>query len=682
MPRFNGGVGGILQTTFVDEIGDSMEGQLTVTIADAANTTAITLTQNDTTNNPVVLSIVNAGTGASVDAGEGNIINVGNIALDSLTSDGTNITITPTGDTLFADGTGIVIGHTAQITTSNAGEFQVLGTGAADTTYIFGRFSADATGTGIHFVKSRNATIGSNTIVLDNDVVGALVYYPDDGSAGNYDTQAANFRAEVDDGSPAEGDIGMAFRWAQMPGGGQAIRETMRLSAAGNLEFGTAATISNITGDLTINPTDSLNVTLTAADADAFTANDGTEDYYNIDTRIDTSGVHAHSYDTTNPSFANIPTASFTLVNLIGYTSTVTTDADDITGNFATQLHVQRTTLNSDTVSTNYTGIVSSERLRGPSAGTNVILDNMAGLHIEDGGGGGGTETVQHGIIFDTMAAATTNYAITVGSTDADQNLIHVGVTGDPIFAWNETSDIFTTSHGLTITGVLTANGLTIGGAVIGEAELEILDGATVTTAELNIIDGSTSATGTTLADADRVVVNDGGVMVQVALTDFETYFESALDTLSNVTTIGILNSGSITSGFGSIDIGTSLITSGGSQTAAEARTATTDGLTTAVITNGTSYVTVTAGGDANSIITLPTPTPGNIVWLNVGATGYELRSSAPATVAINAGSATDAESAVGANVLVRCVCTSATTWIASTFSTIGTEAALEAAAA
>ena len=64
-------------------------------------------------------------------------------------------------------------------------------------------------------------------------------------------------------------------------------------------------------------------------------------------------------------------------------------------------------------------------------------------------------------------------------------------------------------------------------------------------------MDGDTSASSTTLADADRVVVNDAGTMKQVALTDFETYFESALDTLSNlVTTDGALNSGSITSGF------------------------------------------------------------------------------------------------------------------------------------
>ena len=44
----------------------------------------------------------------------------------------------------------------------------------------------------------------------------------------------------------------------------------------------------------------------------------------------------------------------------------------------------------------------------------------------------------------------------------------------------------------------------------------------TATAAELNIMDGNTSATSTTLADADRVVVNDNGTMVQVALTDFD----------------------------------------------------------------------------------------------------------------------------------------------------------------
>jgi len=59
---------------------------------------------------------------------------------------------------------------------------------------------------------------------------------------------------------------------------------------------------------------------------------------------------------------------------------------------------------------------------------------------------------------------------------------------------------------------------------------LNILDGVTSTTAELNIVDGGTSATSTTLADADRVVVNDDGTMVQVALTDVAAYVNTDAD--------------------------------------------------------------------------------------------------------------------------------------------------------
>jgi len=62
--------------------------------------------------------------------------------------------------------------------------------------------------------------------------------------------------------------------------------------------------------------------------------------------------------------------------------------------------------------------------------------------------------------------------------------------------------------------------------ALLTATEIGILDGATVTTTELNIIDGSTAATATTLALADRMVINDAGTMVQVALSDLVTFFE------------------------------------------------------------------------------------------------------------------------------------------------------------
>ena len=43
------------------------------------------------------------------------------------------------------------------------------------------------------------------------------------------------------------------------------------------------------------------------------------------------------------------------------------------------------------------------------------------------------------------------------------------------------------------------------------------------------------------MVDADRVVVNDDGTMKQVALSDFETYFEAGLDSLPNVTALGTI---------------------------------------------------------------------------------------------------------------------------------------------
>ena len=110
---------------------------------------------------------------------------------------------------------------------------------------------------------------------------------------------------------------------------------------------------------------------------------------------------------------------------------------------------------------------------------------------------------------------------------------------------------------------------LTIGGAGISEAELEILDGATVTTTEINILDGDTTASSTTVADADRVVFNDAGTMKQVAVTDLAAYFDDEITAMPNLvttaaTTVGALNSGSITSGFGTIDTGSSTITTTG----------------------------------------------------------------------------------------------------------------------
>ena len=127
----------------------------------------------------------------------------------------------------------------------------------------------------------------------------------------------------------------------------------------------------------------------------------------------------------------------------------------------------------------------------------------------------------------------------------------------------------------------------------------------TATPTELSIMDGDTNATSTTLADADRVVVNDAGTMKQVAMTDVSTYI------LGNVTSVGALNSGSITSGFGTIDTGSSAITttgliSGGSLAIGGANvTSTAAELNYLDITTlGTSQASKAVTADANGVVT------------------------------------------------------------------------------
>lgn len=92
-------------------------------------------------------------------------------------------------------------------------------------------------------------------------------------------------------------------------------------------------------------------------------------------------------------------------------------------------------------------------------------------------------------------------------------------------------------------------------------------------------------------------------------------------------------------------------------------------------------HVTVSVTTDANDIVILPEPVPGRIVILSNGATGYEVRSSAPSTVGINGGTGASAESAIGANVTAWFVCHSATAWRAFEIASDGTTDGVEAAA-
>ena len=230
------------------------------------------------------------------------------------------------------------------------------------------------------------------------------------------------------------------------------------------------------------------------------------------------AGTIGHDDDTDLLTLAN------GIVTVAGEISTTTLD---IGGTNVTATATELNVMDGDT-SASSTTVADADRVVFNDAGTmkQVAVTDLAAYFDDE------ITAMPNLTSVGTLTTLTVDNVIINGTT--------IGHTSD--------TDLITLADGIaTVAGEVSVTTLDIGGTNV-----------TSTAAELNIVDGGTSATSTTLADADRVVVNDNGTMVQVALTDFETYFESALDTLSKVTTVGTLDSGAISSGFGNIDIGSS----------------------------------------------------------------------------------------------------------------------------
>jgi hypothetical protein len=158
-------------------------------------------------------------------------------------------------------------------------------------------------------------------------------------------------------------------------------------------------------------------------------------------------------------------------------------------------------------------------------------------------------------IIFKGTDATTDITMLTLDGSDAGSASFNDKVTiGDGKLVLNSTAVTSTAAELNLLDGV---SGLV-------QADLTKLAAVDSTAAELNIVDGGTSATSTTVADADRVVLNDNGTMVQVAVTDLSAYFDDEITAMPNLVSTGALDTGSITSNFGTINNGASTITTTG----------------------------------------------------------------------------------------------------------------------
>ena len=132
---------------------------------------------------------------------------------------------------------------TVKATSKNVG----IGTTAPATKFEQAQFSADALGSGHTFSKSRHATAGSHTVVVDDDVIGFTNYAPSDGT--DFGTISARIHAEVDDAAPTGSSIGGAWVVSTARGSGaDDLTETARFTASGNLDVA-----GTITGNVFIN---------------------------------------------------------------------------------------------------------------------------------------------------------------------------------------------------------------------------------------------------------------------------------------------------------------------------------------------------------------------------------------------------------------------------------------------
>ena len=228
---------------------------------------------------------------------------------------------------------------------------------------------------------------------------------------------------------------------------------------------------------------------------------------------------------------------------------TISGELDAATGDFSGDVDIDGT-LEADAITVNGTALASV------IAGTTVNLATLAStVTITDNentdennaviftaGGdvdGGNLGLESDGDLTYNPSTGTLNVPnISVTGTQTIVNSVTMNASNAVIFEGATADAHETTLSTIDATGDRTINLPNVSGTlpVLAAASATAI---TSTPEELNIVDGGTSATSTTVADADRVVMNDNGTMVQVAVTDLSAYFDDEITAMPNLVTVG-----------------------------------------------------------------------------------------------------------------------------------------------
>jgi hypothetical protein len=187
-----------------------------------------------TGTDPVVISVNSSSDALRItQTGAGNAL----VVEDSTNPDSTPFVIDTsgnviTGSTLYATDFVNYVG------TSVLPKVELLGSGISTASIAQAVYVAASAAPTIVHAKSRNATIGSHTIVNSGDVVGSWVAQGSDGTAF---LNLGSIKFEVD-GTPSTGDMPGRLVFSTTADGASSPTERMRIDSSGNVGIGTATT--------------------------------------------------------------------------------------------------------------------------------------------------------------------------------------------------------------------------------------------------------------------------------------------------------------------------------------------------------------------------------------------------------------------------------------------------------
>jgi len=221
------------------------------------------------------------------------------------------------------------------------------------------------------------------------------------------------------------------------------------------------------------------------------------------------------------------------------------------------------------------------------------------------------------------------------------------------------------------------------GGAAGEDFSITTATSVTVTTSEAVADQFKVDATGAVAGDAINFETTQGGIMLNADhATAGDIELNAADDIiLTSVGAVTITNTEELTVS-GATTLTGAVTCTAGVQMGAVSRQATADGTGTGTIATGTSFVTAVDPTQATDWMTLPSPVAGTIIWIGTvdDAAGFEVRTSDPATIALNGNVGAGLESAIPATAsLLRFVCISSNDWIGTMFDADGDEAKIPA---